>query len=123
MGVSDAARTDETDGKGSPEPGNQLKVVGPDGCVMTIRDLPPADTKRWVPRRKAMVVYAVEADLIRMKEACDRYDLTPAEFASWKRSVKRYGVRGLRVTRLKQYRESSRPQGMDSKEKQLCSND
>ena len=86
--------------------------------LFVLPDLPPFDTKRWIPRRKAMVVYAVQADLITMKDACDRYSLTPAEFASWERNVKRYGVRGLRVTRLKQYRESSRPQGMDNTEKQ-----
>ena len=34
-------------------------VIGPDGSPLTIADLPPADTKRWVIRRKAEVVAAV----------------------------------------------------------------
>ena len=28
-------------------------VIGPDGSPLTIADLPPANTKRWVIRRKA----------------------------------------------------------------------
>ena len=36
-------------------------VIGPDGSPLTINDLPPASTRRWVIRRKAEVVAAVEA--------------------------------------------------------------
>ena len=28
-------------------------VIGPDGRVLTVADLPPRDTTRWVIRRKA----------------------------------------------------------------------
>ena len=38
-------------------------VIGPDGSPLTIADLPPADTKRWVIRRKAEVVAAVRGGL------------------------------------------------------------
>ena len=31
-------------------------VIGPDGSPLTIADLPPSGTKRWVIRRKAEVV-------------------------------------------------------------------
>src|ERR1700745_1647678 len=34
-------------------------VIGPDGSPLTIADLPPTSTKRWVIRRKAEVVAAV----------------------------------------------------------------
>ncbi|MBN9054241.1 MAG: DUF1153 domain-containing protein, partial [Rhizobiales bacterium] len=34
-------------------------VIGPDGNPLTIADLPPANTRRWVIRRKAEVVAAV----------------------------------------------------------------
>ena len=34
-------------------------VIGPDGSPLTIADLPPKNTKRWVIRRKAEVVAAV----------------------------------------------------------------
>ncbi len=36
-------------------------VIGPDGSPLTIADL-PANTRRWVIRRKAEVVAAVRAD-------------------------------------------------------------
>ena len=36
-------------------------VIGPDGSPLTIADLPPTNTRRWVIRRKAEVVAAVEA--------------------------------------------------------------
>ena len=37
-------------------------VIGPDGSPLTIDDLPAPGTKRWVIRRKAEVVAAVEAE-------------------------------------------------------------
>ena len=35
-------------------------VIGPTGAPLTIADLPPPNTQRWVIRRKAEVVAAVE---------------------------------------------------------------
>ena len=68
-------------------------------------DLPPADTRRWVPRRKAEVVAAVERGILSADDACVRYDLTEEEFASWKRLVQRHGQKGLRVTKLQIYQQ------------------
>jgi hypothetical protein len=107
MVFNQAAPTDE---RGSLEPENHLVVVGPDGYVMTADDLPPSDTRRWVPRRKAMVVFGVQAGLITLKDACDRYSLTSEEFVGWKNMIKRHGVGGLRITRLTQYRKSDKAQ-------------
>lgn len=87
-----------------------VTVVGPDGRAMTINDLPPPDTTRWVVRRKAQVVFGVQAGLISLEDACKRYSLTPEEFATWERMIERHGIRGLRVTRLKEYRESDKPE-------------
>jgi hypothetical protein len=39
-------------------------VVGPDGKMLTLSDLPPPNTQRWVARRKAEVVTAVRAGLL-----------------------------------------------------------
>ncbi len=86
-----------------------ITVVGPDGRAMSVHDLPPPDTTRWVVRRKAQVVFGVQARLISLEDACKRYNLTSEEFASWERLIERHGIRGLRVTRLKQYRGSERP--------------
>ena len=67
-------------------------------------ELPPPDTKRWVVRRKAAVVAAVREGVISLDEACRRYNLSVEEFIAWQRTIERHGVRGLRVTRLKDYR-------------------
>jgi hypothetical protein len=79
-------------------------VMGPDGSPLTIADLPPPSTKRWVIRRKAEVVAAVRGGLLSLSDACDRYRLTVDEFLSWQRSIERHGLPGLRATRLQQYR-------------------
>ncbi|MGF1620686.1 MAG: DUF1153 domain-containing protein [Rhodomicrobiaceae bacterium] len=79
-------------------------VMGPDGSPLTIADLPPPSTKRWVIRRKAEVVAAVRGGLLSLGDACDRYRLTVDEFLSWQRSIQKHGLPGLRATRLQQYR-------------------
>lgn len=71
---------------------------------MTRADLPPADTRRWVPRRKARVVAAVEGGLLSPEEAFARYDITREEYENWRISMSRHGLRGLRVTRLRDMR-------------------
>ena len=43
-------------------------VIGPDGSPLTVADLPPKDTKRWVIRRKAEVVAAVRGGLLSLEE-------------------------------------------------------
>ena len=79
-------------------------VIGPTGAPLTLSDLPPPDTQRWVIRRKAEVVAAVRGGLLTLDEACDRYSLTNEEFAAWQASIDRYGLPGLRTTRIQQYR-------------------
>ena len=71
-----------------------------------IAELPSPDTKRWVVRRKAIVVQAVRNGLISLQEACRRYNLSVEEFLAWQRAIERYGVPGLRVTRLQIYRDT-----------------
>ena len=72
-------------------------VIGPDGSPLTVADLPPKETKRWVIRRKAEVVAAVRGGLLSLEEACERYKLTVDEFLSWQRSIDRHGLPGLRA--------------------------
>ncbi|MGF1608435.1 MAG: DUF1153 domain-containing protein [Kiloniellales bacterium] len=90
----------------SDSPGRLASAIGPAGEPLTVDDLPPPDTKRWVIRRKAEVVTAVRSGLISLEEACDRYKLSVEEFLSWQRLIDRHGMRGLRTTRLQQYRRS-----------------
>lgn len=79
-------------------------VIGPDGTPLTLKDLPPASTKRWVIRRKAEVVAAVRGGLLTLEEACDRYTLTVEEFLGWQKAIDAHGLPGLRATRVQQYR-------------------
>lgn len=76
---------------------------------MTENDLPPPDTKRWVMRRKAEVVAGVRSGLISLEEACRRYTLSVEEFLSWQRLIDSHGMRGLRATRLQDYRGGQQP--------------
>ena len=80
-------------------------VIGPDGSALTVADLPPRDTKRWLIRRKAALVAAVRGGLLSLEEACERYKLTVDEFLSWQRSIDRHGLPGLRATRVQEYRD------------------
>ncbi len=81
------------------------QVTLADGTVMTRADLPPADTRRWVARRKALVVMAVEAGLIARDAALERYALSDEEFSLWEQAVQKFGLAGLRVTKLQEYRQ------------------
>ncbi len=77
-------------------PGRHVKLQSP-------RE-PPPDTVRWVVRRKAAVVAAVKNGVITLDEVCRRYNLSVEEFLSWQEMIDKHGVRGLRVTRLQDYR-------------------
>ena len=71
-----------------------------------VSDLPPPDTKRWVARRKAVVVNAVRSGAVSLEEVCRRYELSVEEFLAWQRAIEAHGVAGLRVTRLQIYRDT-----------------
>ena len=88
----------------SDHPGRPKNVIGPAGEPLTIDDLPPPETKRWVIRRKAEVVAGVRNGLISLEDACNRYKLSAEEFISWQKLIEEHGMRGLRTTRLQQYR-------------------
>jgi Protein of unknown function (DUF1153) len=75
-------------------------TIGPDPYTA----LPPADTKRWSPSRKAAVVAAARAGLISREEVCARYMMSDEELVAWERAYDQNGVPGLRTTRLQAYR-------------------
>lgn len=80
-------------------------VIGPDGSPLTMANLPPPNTRRWVARRKAEVVAAVQGGLLSLEEACQIYTLTVEEFLSWQASIVQHGLAGLRTTQIQKYRE------------------
>lgn len=80
-------------------------VTLPDGTVLTRADLPPADTRRWVASRKAVVVRAVQYGLIARDEALKTYSLSEEEFEFWRVAVEKHGESALKVTALQRYRQ------------------
>jgi hypothetical protein len=80
------------------------QVIGPLGESLSIDSLPPPSTTRWVVRRKAEVVAAVNGGLLTVDEVCQRYGLSMEEFAGWQRAIDRSGMPGLRVTRIQHYK-------------------
>ncbi len=81
------------------------QVTLPDGSILSRADLPPADTRRWVASRKAIVVKAVMHGLISQSEALERYALSEEEFALWQTAVEKHGEKALRVTTIQRYRQ------------------
>ena len=90
----------------SERSGRASPPIGPSGQPLTLEDLPPSDTVRWVVRRKAELVAAIRGGLISLEDACARYQLSEEELESWATSLAKHGVRGLRSTRLQHYRRS-----------------
>jgi hypothetical protein len=80
------------------------RAIGPCGKELTLADLPPSDTTRWVARRKAEVVAAVSSGLLTMSEACERYQMDLEELVSWQRAVDHNGLSGLKVKGLQEAR-------------------
>ena len=75
-------------------------VTGPDGQVLTLASLPASNPGRWVARRKAEIVVAVEGGLLDMNDACSRYQISHEEFITWDRAYRVSGLRGLRAANI-----------------------
>ena len=88
--------------------GDQVKIVRLSGDRQKELDkLPSPKTRRWVMRRKAQVVHAVKTGLLSRDEALERYSLSDEEFEGWLKLMDRHGLRGLRATRLQEYRDQA----------------
>ena len=75
---------------------------------MVVNNPPSANTIRWTIRRKAEVVAAVCNGLLGLEEACERYRLSVEEFLNWEQLIAAHGLRGLKVSRIHEYRQSGR---------------
>jgi hypothetical protein len=71
----------------------------------------PLPRGRWVARRKAMVVTALREGGTTFEEVCHLYSLSPDELASWISDFDRYGLPGLRSTRVQLYRQLEKDAG------------
>ena len=89
-------------------PDRPKSVVGPLGQPITVHDLPPPDTKRWVTRRKAEVIAAIRGGLITRDEVCTRYGISDEELRSWEGLFDQHGMRGLKATLLQLCRHRSK---------------
>jgi hypothetical protein len=65
----------------------------------------PMPGQRWMPRRKAMVLTALRNGTVTIEEVCRRYHLVNEEIDGWIAAFERYGVPGLRATRLQVYND------------------
>jgi hypothetical protein len=77
----------------------------PNGQRISLADLPPEGTTRWVAKRKAQIVQAVSAGLISAEKACERYGLSGEELQEWCLAVTNHGVGALQATKLQLYRQ------------------
>src|SRR5690349_24162740 len=89
-------------------PMSKQRPAGAERTFTIMDELPPPETKRWVIRRKAIVVAAVRSGILTLEEACERYKLSIEEFLSWQRLIDSHGLAGLRVTRLQDYRNTAK---------------
>ncbi len=80
-------------------------VTLPDGSRLTRSDLPARNTRRWVARRKALVVMAVNSGLVTEDEALEMYGLSSEELHSWRIAMETHGTRALRATAAQKYRQ------------------
>lgn len=73
----------------------------------TSKDLPPSDTIRWSPRRKARIVEAVRSGRVSLDDALALYKISIDEFLLWQRSIDKHGdFRGLRVRNIEMDRKN-----------------
>lgn len=107
-GVTPARRGSNRDADLHDEHKRPNYIVGPNGDIITLADLPSPRTTRWVIRRKAEIVLAVHGGLLSLDDACRRYQLTAEEFSAWQRAIERYGLLGLRSTHLQDYRHDGK---------------
>lgn len=97
-------------------PGRTI-ILCPDGNPISQADLPPPDTTRWVWRRKAIVVAAVDGGLLSLEHACRRYRLTVEEFMAWKAGCAGNGYEALKVKSIQNQRpRRGMPQGHAQRE-------
>ena len=78
---------------------NRVDAFGPMPRLPRLR-------QRWTVRRKAAVIEAIRSGWLRIEDACRLYRLSVDEFLAWERDIDRFGMHGLRSTRLQIYRDT-----------------
>jgi hypothetical protein len=70
----------------------------------TMREPPPSG--RWVGSVKEQLILAVRSGAVMLDDVSQVFHLSPDEFHAWQAAYDRWGVPGLRSTRLQVYREA-----------------
>lgn len=65
----------------------------------------------WTARRKATLIFAIDAGKIDPQQARCRFGLSEEELQSWIVAIETNGIPGLRVTRPQIYRDNPLPRG------------
>jgi hypothetical protein len=69
------------------------------------------DSGRWTSHRKVAVLKEIAAGKLSVAEACARWELSLEELQSWHRDYYRYGLAGLKTTRIQAIREEEARRG------------
>jgi hypothetical protein len=85
----------------STKPSTSLLFIQGVGHVSKV-DLPDPAC-RWVPRRKMLVAAMLLGGLVTLDEMTARYGISAEELANWRNLYAKYGLPGLRVTRIQIY--------------------
>src|SRR6478735_2815942 len=80
-------------------------VIGPDGTPLTLADLPPQDTTRWVARRKATLVAAARRS---GRRRITQWDLSVGDTQCRERSARDFGKRYVRSWTAQKLRKRAR---------------
>ena len=80
-------------------------VTTANGSILSLDNLPPVGTLRWVASRKATVVRAVLYGLISQDKALELYNLSIDEFQSWVQALHDHGETALKTTQSQKYRQ------------------
>ncbi len=72
-----------------------------DGTIISLSDLPPQSTTRWVASNKAAVVKVFMAGLISKEDILERYELSDEEFECWLNRFVAGGKNALKIVNLR----------------------
>lgn len=65
--------------------------------------LPALPVKRYTPAVKAAILDAISFEAISEDDACGIYNISKEELRIWQRNDSRFGMQGLRVTKIQHY--------------------
>ena len=74
-----------------------------DGTILSLSDLPPSNTTRWVASAKASVIRVYMAGLAAREDLIKKYNLSQEEFDSWLSRYVNGGNKALKVINTRKF--------------------